>query len=305
MNKLALTLENILEIYDFGTKEDLLQKLKEKRILSNKNQTYSMEVLDKNFNRRRKKSETSQIIAISNQKGGEGKTTLSVCLAEALAIHHSVLLIDWDPQANITRMFLDSLEEESIFDCLGYNKTHPLPVTNIIHNLVPNLDIVPSSIKLANFTAPMGIDDFDRLKDVVEPLKEKYDYIVIDCPPSLGLILENAFIAADYVLVPIQTRAFSIQGLRDLHESVKKIQKRSNPDLKLLGAILNLYEESKALSNLSINVEKYFPIFSNKILRREVIPQAQAKRILLGEYDSKAFQMFIKVAEEIKRKIDG
>ena len=307
MNKQNLTLEDILEIYDFETKEDLLKALKEKEISSNTNQTYSIEILDKYFNRKLKKAQKSHVIAISNQKGGEGKTTLSICLAEALAIDHSVLLVDWDPQANITRMFLNDLEEESIFDCLGYNKqinTGYLPVQAIIHNLILNLDIVPSSIKLANFTSALEFDDFERLKDVVEPLRQKYDYILIDCPPSLGLILENAFIAANYVLVPIQTRAFSIQGLRDLHESVKKIQNKANPNLKLLGAVLNLYEKSKALSGLSVTVEKYFPIFSNKILRREAIPQAQAKRVLLGEYDSVVFQMFIELSQEIKRKID-
>ena len=158
---------------------------------------------------------------------------------------------------------------------------------------------------LANFTTAHGMDDFERLKDILAPLKEKYEYIIIDCPPSLGLILENAFLAADYILVPIQTRAFSVQGLQDLQDSIEKIQKKANTNLKLLGAVLNLYEKSKALSNLSISVEKYFTIFSNYIHRREPIPQSQAKRMLLGDYHADSFKMFVDLAAEVKEKING
>lgn len=244
----------------------------------------------------------SHIIAISNQKGGEGKTTISIALGEALSKYARTLLVDWDPQANATQLFYKDLEY-SIMDCLGYRGKPGIPIERIIVQIKENLDLVPSSLNLANFTTAFEREDFERLKDALLPIRSSYQYILIDCPPSLGLILENAFIACDYVLVPIQTRAFSVQGLKDLYDTIEKIQKKANPRLKLLGAVLNQYESQKALSGLSNAIRKYFPVLNTIIYRRESIPQSQAKMSLLSTYDSQTFQYFLDLANEIKEKI--
>lgn len=245
----------------------------------------------------------SSIIAISNQKGGEGKTTVSMCLAEAIAKDFKVLLLDWDPQANITNLFFPG-EENNIFHSLGYRGSEIKPIETIIKQVSANLHIAPAGISLANLTTPYERDDFELLKEALMPIRSSYEYIIIDCPPSLGLILENALIAADFVIVPIQTRAFSVQGLKDLHSTIEKIKRKANPRLNLLGAVLNQYEDSRALSGLSEGIKKYFPVFESIIFRRESIPQAQAKRSLLSEYDGKAMKMFYTLAKEIMEKIN-
>jgi chromosome partitioning protein len=148
------------------------------------------------------------------------------------------------------------------------------------------------------------MSDFELLKDALLPLRSTYKYIIIDCPPSLGLILENALICADYVLVPIQTRAFSVQGIKDLYETIERIQKKANPRLKLLGAVLNQYEGQKALSGLAESIKKYFPVFNTFIRRKETIPQSQAKMMLLSDYDPISMKYFIELAEEVRSKIN-
>jgi chromosome partitioning protein len=243
------------------------------------------------------------VIAISNQKGGEGKTTLSLFLSEALSESCKVLLVDWDSQANATRVLLEEEPEDTIFHCLPYRGNQPVAVTRIIQKVTPGFHVLPSSIALANFTTPFGFEDFMHLKDLLHSLKHFYDYVIIDCPPSLGLGLENALIASDYVLVPIQTRIFSVQGLGDLHETIDKIKKKANPGLKLMGAVLNQYEEARALSGLSEGIRKYFPVFKTSIPRRESIPQSQAKRKMLSGCDVISKKAFFALAKEIQEFI--
>jgi chromosome partitioning protein len=249
------------------------------------------------------RQDNCKIISISNQKGGEGKTTVSICLSDALSDGNKTLLIDWDPQSNTSLFFLEDVEN-SIFDCLPYKGKKTIPVSEVIQTIKMNLDLLPCSIELANFTTPFERDDFDLLHDLLEPLRENYDYIIIDCPPSLGLILENAFLASDYVLIPIQTRAFSVQGIQDLDSTIKKIQRKANPNLKLLGAVLSQFEGKKALSGLSNTIKAHFPVLETILAKRETIPQSQAKRKLLSDYDPASMKMFIELANEIKDKIN-
>ncbi|TGN00215.1 ParA family protein [Leptospira dzoumogneensis] len=305
MKARVLSVEEVLSEYVLSSEDEFLEKAEKWSLPKDNKGKYKTEVLDKYFSKKTKHSYESVIIAVSNQKGGEGKTTVSICLAEALAkAGKKVLLLDWDAQANITQLYVGQADK-SVFHSLGYKEESKVDISEIIVNLAPGLDLVPSSIHLANFTTPYERDDFDLLKEALLPIRSSYEYIIIDCPPSLGLILENALIAADLVLVPIQTRAFSVQGLKDLHGTIEKIRKKANPGLGLLGAVLNQYEDSRALSGLAETVRKYFPVFDSVVYRREAIPQSQAKRKLLSEYDPKAMQMFSTLAEEVMRRANG
>lgn len=296
-----ITIDEVQSRYALSNSE-FLSLVAEYKIPQEKSGNFKKSVLDKYLTVRSKPSFDSSIIAISNQKGGEGKTTLSLCLAEALSLESKVLLVDWDAQANATRLFFNELDY-TIFDCLHYKNNEPVKLSDVIKNVHGKFDLAPSSISLANLTTPYERDDFELLKDALLPVRSSYEYILIDCPPSLGLGLENALIAADFVIVPIQSRAFSIQGIKDLHSTIEKIQKKVNPNLTLLGAVLNQYEEARALSTISQNIRKYFHVFETIIHRKESIPQSQAKRKLLSEYDKKALKNFQELALEIKQKI--
>ncbi|RHX89287.1 ParA family protein [Leptospira stimsonii] len=304
MSSKVLTTRQVLDEYDISSEEEFLSKVKEWKIPTSGKGKYDREVIEKYFQKSDQAVYESVIIAVSNQKGGEGKTTVSVCLAEALSKNAPVLLVDWDAQANITQLFFGSVEK-SVFHALGYRGEEPVAVEDLIVKLKDGLDLLPSSIHLANFTTPYERDDFELLKDALKPVRSSYKYIIIDCPPSLGLILENALIAADHVLIPIQTRAFSVQGLKDLHSTILKIKKKANPSLNLLGAVLNQYEDARALAGLADAIRKYFGVFETVIYRRESIPQAQAKKKLLGEYDGKAMQMFFSLADELIERISN
>ncbi|MCB1142702.1 MAG: AAA family ATPase [Leptospiraceae bacterium] len=253
--------------------------------------------------RKNKKANKANIISIANQKGGEGKTSISLFLSEALSEKDKVLLVDWDAQANATRFFFNSVKK-NIFDCLGYRGAKTIPTSDVILKITDNLDLLPSSIALANFTTPFGVEDFSLLKDCLIQVQEEYSYILIDCSPSLGLGLENALIASDFVLVPIQTRAFSVQGIGDLYSTVDKIKKKANPSLFLLGAVFNQYEETRSLTGLAQGVKKYFPVFDTFIPRREGIPQAQVKRKMLKDCDDKIRKPFYQLANEVRERID-
>ena len=300
--KSEISLKEACDLFGVSRKE-FLDKVKEFKIPSLKSGNFSESVLEKYFTKPEQKTYLSHIIAISNQKGGEGKTTISLFLSEALSLESKVLLVDWDPQANATRLFVNE-PERTVFDCLGYRKNPKVSVETVIIKINENLHLLPSSLSLAHFTTPFERDDFELLKEALLPILSSYDFIIIDCPPSLGLGLENALIAADYILVPVQTRAFSVQGLKDLYETIQKIQTKANQKLKLLGAVFNQFEGNRALSGLSESVKKYFPVFKTNIYRKESIPQAQAKRKMLSGCDKETYKSFMELAKEVRSKIN-
>ena len=214
-----------------------------------------------------------KIVAIANQKGGVGKTTTSVNLAACLAVlEKKVLLIDADPQANATSTLVLNPEIEiGTYQLIeGQIKVEDL----IIETTSPNLKIIPANIDLVGIEIEL-VDKKNREKmllNALESVKDNYDYIFIDCPPSLGLITLNCLTAADSVIIPIQCEYFALEGLGKLLITIRKIQELHNSELDVEGILLTMYDSRLKLSNLVIEqVKLHFPeIVFNTIIQRNV-----------------------------------
>ena len=245
-------------------------------------------------------------IAIFNQKGGVGKTTTNINLAACLAIKgKKVLILDIDPQGNTTsgigivKKGLDKTTYEVLID------DKLAPETAIMHTSITNLDIIPASVKLAG--AEIELVQLEgrekRLKKAIEKIKGNYDYIFIDCPPSLGLLTINSLTAVDSVLIPIQCEFYALEGVSQLMSTVELVKKNLNPRLEIQGVILSMFD---GRTNLSIQVveevKKHFreKVYTTVIPRNIRLAEAPSHGLPITEYDpkSKGAEAYLEFAEE-------
>ena len=250
-----------------------------------------------------------KIIAIANQKGGVGKTTTSVNLAASLGVlEKKVLLIDADPQANASSGLGIDVEGVEIgsYQVLEHSAT---PQEAIVASSAPNVSVIPAHIDLVAIEIEL-VDKEQReymLKQALESIKDQYDYIIIDCAPSLGLLTLNALTAADSVVIPIQCEYFALEGLGKLLNTIKSVQKIHNPGLDIEGLLLTMYNSHLRLSNQVVDeVQKHFNnmVFETIIHRNVKLSEAPSFGESIINYDatSKGASNYLNLAEEIIKK---
>jgi chromosome partitioning protein len=249
------------------------------------------------------------VLAIANQKGGVGKTTTAVNLSAALAMRgRTVLLVDLDPQANASMSYLDVRSlQKSMYDVF----TGQAALADIIQaSPVPRLDVAPARIGLAKLEGQLvgELDAHYRLKDRLQTIKDRYEFVIIDTPPALGLITVNALVAATHLLIPVQSSYFALEGTDDLLETVERIRARPNPDLKLLGAVITLHDKRTTLSRdvqkaiTGVFGGRVFETTISKSIRLEESPAHRESIFTFAPQSSGAYEYY-KLCEEVIERV--